>query len=515
MTNQTEKPTTPRLAWPVLLSLIGVRIVLWLWLGDRYGYHGDEFYYIESTNHLDFGYVDHPPFVVWAAYLSQLLLGDSLHALRFPSMAAGAATITLTILIVRQFGGGALAQFLAGFCVLFAPVYLVIGNMLDIPVFEQVTWTLAAYLIVLSFCRDDPRLWLLVGATAGVGLLVKHTMVLWGIGIAAGLLFSDRRSVLRTPWPWAGALVALAIFSPNLIWQVRHGWPTLEFIRSMEGGPLAEIPRVLFVLGQILYEGPFFLPIWILGLVFFSSRQGKPYRLFGWLYVVVFTIVLARHGKPYYLAACYPVLFAGGAVWLEAWLRDRKPRWLRPAIVSGIVLGGIALAPLAAPVFPLPQTEAGIAMLIGGVVKQQPVTGDARAQIGWPEQIDQLAEMARRGRVTDALGEESIFLSNRYSVAGAVQVADTEDRLPPAFSGHMSWYYWGPPPESADSALVHGYHRELLEELFLNVNQIGTLVHPMGEGIHYLRPAPIYACSGLRKPWAEVWPLFRKFNHDD
>jgi len=515
MTLRNEEPNTPPVAWPVLFGLIGVRVVLWLWLGDRYGYHGDEFYYIESTRHLDFGYVDHPPFVVWAAYVARLLFGESLHALRIPSLAAGVATITLTILIVRHFGGGKLAQFLAGFSVLFAPVYLVIGNMLDIPVFEQVAWTLAAYLIVLSIRRDDPRLWLLVGATAGVGLLIKHTMVLWGVGIAAGLLLTERRSVLRTPWPWAGGLVALAIFSPNLIWQAYNGWPTLEFIRSMEGGPLAEIPRVLFVLGQILYQGPFFAPIWILGLVFFFSRQGKLYRLFGWLYVVVFAIVLARQGKPYYLAASYPVLFAGGAVWLEASLREPRPRWIRRAVVATTVAGGIALAPLAAPVFPLPQTEAGIAVVVGGVVEPQAVTGDARAQIGWHEQLDQLAEMAKRGRETKVLGGDFIFLSDRYSLTGAVQVADSEDRLPPAFSGHMSWYYWGPPPDSADSALVHGYDPELLKEFFLHVDPIGTVVHPMGEGIHYLRPAPIYACSGLRQPWANIWPRFRKFNHDD
>lgn len=515
MTNRIEAPTAPPLAWPVLLTLIGIRVVLWFWLGDRYGYHGDEFYYIESTRHLDYGYVDHPPFVVWAAYLAQLVLGESLHALRFPSMAAGVVTIALTVLVVRQFGGGVLAQFLGGFCVLFAPVYLVIGNMLDIPVFEQVAWTLAAYLIVLSVRRDAPRLWVLVGVTAGVGLLIKHTMVLWGVGIAAGLLFTERRSVLRTPWPWAGALVALAVFSPNLVWQARNGWPTLEFIRSMEGGPLAEIPRVLFVLGQVLYQGPFFAFIWILGLVFFFTRHGKPYRLFGWLYVVVFAIVLARQGKPYYLAACYPVLFAGGAVWLEAWLREPRLRWIRRTVVFTTVVGGIALAPLAAPVFPLPQTEAGIAVVVGGVVEPQAVTGDARAQIGWAEQLDQLAEMAKRGREMEVLGEDYIFLSNRYSLTGAVQVVDTQNRLAPAFSGHMSWYYWGPPPESASSALVHGYAPDLLEHVFVHVNQIGTLVHPMGEGIEYLRPAPIYACTGLRTPWADVWPRFRKFNHDD
>ena len=107
------------------------------------------------------------------------------------------------------------------------------GSILCIPVFEPLFWTGCSYLVVRSIQDQRPKLWLAVGALAGIGLLNKHTMLLWGAGLAIGLLATPARAELRRPWPWLGGLIALAIFLPNLIWQHHNGWATLEFIRAI------------------------------------------------------------------------------------------------------------------------------------------------------------------------------------------------------------------------------------------------------------------------------------------
>lgn len=499
----------PRFSLPVLGGLLLLRALMYAAFNSRYGYQGDELYFIACGEHLDLGYVDHPPLVGWVAWLSGELFGYSMASIRVLPALAGAASIFLTMLVARELGGGRFAQFLAGFAVLSAPAFLVMGGMLDIPVFEQVFWTLAAYLLVLMTKYDRPRLWLLIGVVAGVGLLNKHTMLLWGVGIAAGMLLTQHRKHLATPWPWLGGIIALALFAPNLYWQVQHDWPTLEFIRNMKDGTLANVPRVLFALGQLLYMNPFYAPLWLLGLYYFFSRDGKPYRILGWLYIVVFLIFLAGHGKPYYLAPAYPALFAGGAVWLEQWTGKAAKGWLRPALATAAVTGGLLLAPFSTPMLPLPQLEGVVKILLGWAVKPQELTGDFRRQLGWPEYVEQLDRLVARERQGGGTSNGLAILSNSYSLASAVNHLDDQERLPQAYSGHMSCYFWGPPPDSVEVVLAHGYAVEKLEQAFDSIVLAGELEHPLGDG----GKQAVYRCTGLHSPWAETWPLFRKFDH--
>lgn len=73
----------------------------------------------------------------------------------------------------------------------------------------------------------------------------------------------------------------------------------------------------------------------------------------------------------------------------------------------------------------------------------------------------------------------------------------------------MSCYFWGPPPHSVEAVLAHGYTEEKLEQAFDSVVLTGELVHPLGDG----GKQPVYRCSGLRRSWADTWPLFRKLDH--
>jgi 4-amino-4-deoxy-L-arabinose transferase-like glycosyltransferase len=131
------------------------------------------------------------------------------------------------------------------------PVFLRTGNLFSIPSFEPLVWIAASYLVVRILDEDNPRLWPWVGLAVGVGLLVKHTTLFFGFGLAVGLLATpEGRRHLRSPWLYLGGAVALAVFLPNLLWQAAHGWPTVEFLRHLRAETLAEISRLQFVLGQ-------------------------------------------------------------------------------------------------------------------------------------------------------------------------------------------------------------------------------------------------------------------------
>ena len=84
-------------------------LLVHLLTNGRYGYFRDELYYIACARHLDFGYVDQPPLSILLLRLSQLLLGDSLFAIRLLPALAGAAIVALTGMIAREMGGRAWA----------------------------------------------------------------------------------------------------------------------------------------------------------------------------------------------------------------------------------------------------------------------------------------------------------------------------------------------------------------------------------------------------------------------
>jgi len=90
-----------------VVCIVGIALVIHILAIPNYGYHGDELYYLAGTQHLDWGYVDHPPLSVWVLGAVRVVLGDSLWAVRAVPLLAGATTIWLAGTMARALGGGA------------------------------------------------------------------------------------------------------------------------------------------------------------------------------------------------------------------------------------------------------------------------------------------------------------------------------------------------------------------------------------------------------------------------
>ena len=132
---------------------------------------------------------------------------------------AGAALVALTVVLAREMGGGRFAQGLAGLAVIAAPIYLGTDSILSMNAFEPLFWMGGVWALVRIVRGGDPRLWLVFGVLAGLGLMNKHSTVFFCVSVALALLLVPERRWLRTPWPWMGAGLALLIFLPNLLWQ--------------------------------------------------------------------------------------------------------------------------------------------------------------------------------------------------------------------------------------------------------------------------------------------------------
>jgi 4-amino-4-deoxy-L-arabinose transferase-like glycosyltransferase len=186
---------------------------------------------------------------------TRLLLGDSTVALRFFPAVAGALVVVLAALMARELGGGRFAQGLAALAALVAPNFLVMGTFISMDAFDQLFWVSAAFVLLLILKQDRPRLWLLFGLIAGLGVLTKITMLYFGFAVLDALLLTSSRKNLLTPWPWLGGAIALVFLLPYVIWQIAHSWPTLEFWADY-GAKVDPASPIEFLVEQVLTMQP-------------------------------------------------------------------------------------------------------------------------------------------------------------------------------------------------------------------------------------------------------------------
>lgn len=504
----------------VSAAALGIALVpfaVHLLTSGRYGYFRDEFYYIACSQHLDWGYVDHPPLSIALLALERGLLGDSLTAIRlFPAL-AGAGLVWLTVLMVRGLGGARFAQALAAVAVLIAPYYLAVGNFYSMNAFEPLFWMTAVYILIRIVNTGNSKLWLLFGVVAGLGVENKHSMLFFGFAVIAALLVTPQRTYLADRWVWFGGTIAGLCFLPNIVWQVSHGWPTLEFMRNAQAYKIAALSPAAFVAQQVLMVHPLALPLWLAGLGYFLFAPGaRPYRFCGWIYVVLLALMLAERAKPYYLVPIYPLLLAGGALAVESWTREPRRHWLRPAYIVVLLIGGIVTAPLALPVL-TPESFTRYVRWLHSDASVRSSTAE-RAELaelpqyfadmfGWNELVDAV------GRAYDSLPpqerDRAAIYAGNYGEAGAINFLGKARHLPDAVSGHNNYWLWGPGNRSGDVVIVVGASRAELQPLFATVEEVGRVQCRYCMPYENLRP--VYICRGLKRPLPEIWPQLKHY----
>ena len=502
-------------ATAVLLYLGLFKLLLHLSTADNYGYFRDELYYVTAGERLDFGYVDFPPLVALVAALTRALFGDSLLALHvFPAL-AGAAVVVLAGLIARELGGGRFAQGLAALATLIPPTLLVFGTWLSMDAFDQLFWVLGTYILVIILKRDQPRLWLVFGLVAGLGLLTKLTMLYFGLAVFVSVLLTRTRRHLLTVWPWLGGGIASLFLLPYVFWQISHGWPTLEFW-SNYGEKIDEASPLEFLVEQIVTMQPPTLPLWLAGLLYYLfSRDGRPYRALGWIYVIVFVLFMVQNARFYFLAPAYPMLFAAGAVVFERFLARRGWNWPKPAYVAVLAISGIVVAPITVlPVLPV-ETLARVTGSAGGDAGVQVETREVGQlpqnfadRFGWENLVATIAG-AYEGLPPEER-ESACILTGNYGEAGAVDFFGPEYGLPGAISGHNSYFIWGPRGCSGEVVISVGVSSETLREVFGEVQQVDKV------RCRYCMPdednLPVYVCRDPKMPFEEAWPRFEHYD---
>ena len=470
----------------------GVTTVLVVFAGG-YGYHRDELYFLAAGRHLAWAYADQGPFTPLVARAMGEIAPDSLMVLRIPSALAAGATVLLTGLLAREFGGGRRAQIIAAACTAVAGLVLFTGHILSTSTFDLLTWTAVTWLAVRAVRTGDDRLWLVAGVVLGVGLLNKPLPGFLALGLLVGVLISGPRPLLRNPYVVGGCAIALLLFAPWIAWQASHGWPQIDVSRSIaSGGSTSSQPWWTIVPFQVLVIDPLLAPVWIAGLVrLFRDPSVRDYRFLAWAWVVLAVVFMASGGKPYYLAGLMPAFLGAGAAPVDRWL-DRGARSVRLALLTGaIVLSGATGAIVALPL--LPERDAG------PVIALNPDVGET---IGWPA----FARTVARA-YPQAQGSRAVILTDNYGEAGAVDRYGPALGLPHAYSGHNAYGDWGPPPNGSAPVVAVGLPPADLARL-RDCRVVARIDNGLGidndeQGTH------VDVCRGPVGPWSQEWLALR------
>lgn len=482
-------------------------------LAGGFGYFRDEFYYIACSDHLAWGYVDHPPLSIFLLRLIRMIFGDSLVALRILPVLAVAVLAWLSARLTKEMGGSPFAQFLAALAAGIAPVYLAVGSFYSMNVFEPLFWIGCAWLLLRMINTGHRELWVPFGILAGLGLLNKHSMLFFGAALLAGLLLTRQRRLLAGKWLWIGGGIALLLLLPNLVWLVRHDWATLEFMRNAQQWKNLPMSPGQFLSTQVFLQHPLTLPLWLAGLFAFLFHPFlKKYRCFGLAFIALFLLFVVQRGKPYYLSPIYPLLLSAGAIVFARISLSKTGKRIMYVYAVLLLFGGLILLPMWVPMLPV---ESQIRYTLWSGLKPPRMEQNREAALhqiyadrfGWKEMVATVAK-AYQSLSREEQAVAAIYTQN-YGEAGAVDFFGKQYGLPKAISGHNNYWLWGLRGQSGRVLIIIGGRQEDHRKVYEEVTLFAIHSHP------YALPAEndrhIFICRRPKLSLKEIWPQVKSF----
>jgi 4-amino-4-deoxy-L-arabinose transferase-like glycosyltransferase len=330
----------------------------------------DEAYYWLWAQHLQPGYFDHPPMAAFWIAAGTAVLGKTTLGVRLLGpLAAAAGSVLLWDAGEQMFPNRHVG--LTAAALFNATLISGAGSIIMTPDTPLLFFWAACFAALGRWLasRND-FWWLAVGAAAGAALLSKYTAVLLIAGIGFWLMTSrEGRQALRSPWPWAGCVLALLIFAPNIYWNAVHGW--VSYLK--QGGRAASFDpaRSVQYLGELIgsqigLATPLIFGLAAYGLWHLRRAGSAPATLLLWLTLLPAAVflehVLSGRIEPNWPA----IIFIPGCLAAAALPPEFLKTWRAPAIGLGFLCNLAVYAQALAAPFPIPASADPAALQLAG-----------------------------------------------------------------------------------------------------------------------------------------------------
>lgn len=474
-----------------ILLFVLIKVALNLFAVSHFGFHRDEFLHLVLADHLDWGYKEVPPFIALLAKITITLFGNSVFAARiFPTIAAG-LIVWLTGMITVEFGGKKFAIALACLALIFSPAFVASDYLFQPVVFDQLWWVLMVWLVTKYSNTSSVKYLYFIGVVIGVGLLTKYTMGFFTFALVFAIIVSKQRNLLLTKHIFGAALVALIIFSPNMIWQLQHHLPVATHMKMLQKSQLDYIKPSDFIKQELMVNG-IALFVWLTGFIFllFSIRLHK-FQYLAFAFIFIFAFYLVMNGKNYYLFGAFPMLFAAGGFGFERWLKTSGYA-LRGVTIALFTLPNLLLFPMLLPVLPLKQTLAFFEFsrknlsFFQFVVtwedhKVHPTTQDYGDMFGWDDMAVLVAK-AWQSLTPEQQKHTQVYADN-YGEAGAIHHFHKQYHYPDVISLNSSFTLWAPDSLNGQYIIYvdedNGAKIDTFKSVMQSYRKIGQVENPL------------------------------------
>ena len=500
------------ITWPIVVTIACAQFALLMGTHGNYGYFRDEFYYMACADHLDWGYVDHPPFSILLLAGIRALFGSSIHSIRLLPSLSGTLLVVMTAYLAHILGGKRLAIILSAIVAALSPTVLAFSDYFSMNAFDFLFWT-GGYIILMHILKHPrPSLWILMGIVMGLGLQNKLSMAVFGLSMLLATAVTSKRKILFHKYAaYAGAVAAL-IFLPHLLWQQRHGWPIVEFITNAKMYKIAGSSPQQFLANQLILANPIIAPLLLAGLYWLLRGPSRRFsRLPGLIFVSALAVLIIQKSKAYYLAPAYTVLFAGAGCAVEDWAKGRL-RWIGPVSLILVMMSGCISIPMTVPVIP-PEDLIAFESWIGLRPPVEETSGRAELaqhfadRFGWENMTATVARVY--GELPDEQKDACRIVTSNYGEAGAISFFGKKYNLPEVISGHNNYYLWGFGEGKIETIITVGIPANELEGLFGIVEQRATIHSPFA--MPYETDLSLYICKDPLTPIATMWEKLRIF----
>ena len=244
-THKISQATYRTLFWLFITAITVFR----LFFADKFGLGVDESHYLLYARHLAWGYFDHPPMVAFLAALTTLF-GESVFWVRLgPIICSTISLIILRYLALElyrdervAFGSAILLQLMP------YQHLLMVGLLPDATL--NLFWCGTLLSVWQAAKAGKWLLWILTGLLFGGALLSKyHGVLLAGCVLGYFITSSNHRFWLAKIQPYLAAMIGLAVFVPNILWNFKHDWISYSYQLGHGSGDGFSFAKFLLAIG--------------------------------------------------------------------------------------------------------------------------------------------------------------------------------------------------------------------------------------------------------------------------
>jgi len=448
----------------------------------------DEAYYWDWSRRLDLGYFDHPFLAALVIHATTAIGGATPVGVRAGMVLLGLGVVVMAYRLAALLGGrlaGWIALIAAAACPLYALLSLYAAP--DGPLLFL--WAATVYAVCRAVMTGQGRYWYVAGAMLGLALLSKYVAILL---VPSILLFVAlfQRGWLRRREPYLAALGALLVFSPNLWWNLRHGWISIRYQLShgacQGAGSMGERlgAAAIYIGTQIGIVGPLLALLLSMGIIIavIMGLRDRPHPRFrgavgasdaGALLLLTCCAVvpslffLAVDGLVHWAAPAYFSAIVCLAV-VAARLWDRAGRRRRTMLVALGAVTALTTAAESGYLLRAVTTNTRLPSFVGAAVDPTLIN----PALGWravARDVDAvLAGLAPGER------RSAVVLADSYGTAA--ELAFYLDGHPRVYSGSNQYSLWG---------LPSGAHGPLV--LVSNAGTLATISGPLRRGARIAR----------------------------